>query len=109
MHTKKVTQLTNAAEAIGYDFKNPDLLWEALQASGSPVQVIDRRRLVQGNKLLAGIGDAALCLVLKMQSRTLNLHSRMCECIRTFVITSRLRLHMSCRGVKYTSASPGQQ
>lgn len=113
MYTEQITQLTNAAKAIGYDLKNTDLLWEALQAAGSPVQAIGHGRLVQGNKPLAGVGDALLYLVLRMQSRTLNLHSRMCSAaigaLGTFVTTPRLRLQMSCRDFNSTSAGPGQQ
>lgn len=80
MHTEKVTQLSNAAEAIGYESGNPDLLWETLQAAGSPVQVMGRSLPVQGIKSLAGVGDSIMHIVLKRQSRTLNLLVDMYEC-----------------------------
>lgn len=73
MNTEKAIKLTNAALAIGHDFRNVDLLWEALQAAGSPEQEIGRKRLVEGNKSLAAVGDAVLNLVCKRQGRTLNL------------------------------------
>ncbi|KAK3080992.1 hypothetical protein LTS18_011228 [Coniosporium uncinatum] len=46
---------------LAYQFKNPDLLWEALQAAGSCVTNIGGRRLFNdGNKRLALVGDAAM-------------------------------------------------
>lgn len=44
---------------IGYKFaKDPTLLWEALQAAGSPVRIAGDRKIVDGNKKLAALGDA---------------------------------------------------
>lgn len=97
MNTEQVTKLTNAARAIGYDFQHADLLWEALQAAGSPVQDIGHRRLVEGNKPLAAVGDAVLKLVCKKQGRNLNLRIGVCNCIRTFVTTPILILCMYYR------------
>jgi hypothetical protein len=44
---------------IGYKFaKDPTLLWEALQAAGSPVRAAGGREILDGNKKLAALGDA---------------------------------------------------
>ena len=51
-------------EIINYTFINHSFIWEALQAAGSPVQVIGNRRLVEGNKRLAILGDSVLLLAL---------------------------------------------
>ncbi|KAJ9663579.1 hypothetical protein H2201_005540 [Coniosporium apollinis] len=49
---------------LGYQFNDSDLLWEALQAAGSPVVYIGARHLRDGNKRLALLGDTVLKLVL---------------------------------------------
>ncbi|KAF2137433.1 uncharacterized protein K452DRAFT_278680 [Aplosporella prunicola CBS 121167] len=49
---------------VGYRFKNPNYLWEALQAHGSHVTKIDGRFIGEGNKRLALVGDSVLRLVL---------------------------------------------
>lgn len=49
---------------IGYQFTDPSKLWEALQAPGSPVSSINGRRITEGNKRLAMIGDSVLKLAL---------------------------------------------
>jgi hypothetical protein len=44
---------------IGYHCtKDPTLLWEALQAAGSPVRIAGDREILDGNKKLAALGDA---------------------------------------------------
>jgi len=48
---------------IDYQFADPHKLWEALQAPGSPVFVINGRHIPEGNKRLAMIGDSVLKLV----------------------------------------------
>jgi hypothetical protein len=47
-----------------YQFRNPYLLFEALQAPGSGVQIVSGRILHRGNESLAIVGDAALTSVL---------------------------------------------
>jgi len=60
-----------ASEAvIGYSFTNKALPWQALQAPGSDVQVIDGRRVLEGNKTLALVGDAVITLLLKSLAYT---------------------------------------
>jgi len=54
----------NVEAMLGYDFMNPNLLWEALQAAGSAVASIGGRRIDEGNKRLAIVGDAAMKLAL---------------------------------------------
>lgn len=49
-------------DVIGYHFTNPLLIWEALQAPGSNVVAIGGRRLADGNKRLAVLGDTVLQL-----------------------------------------------
>lgn len=64
MSSAEMTKIHRAQDIIGSTFKNPLLLWEALQAAGSPVQFIGTRRLPDGNKRLAIFGDRVLELVL---------------------------------------------
>lgn len=60
-----MTGKVQGAEAIiGRTFNNRLLLWEALQAAGSPVLLIGNRRLENGNKRLAVLGDTVLQLAL---------------------------------------------
>lgn len=49
---------------VGHTFNNPLLLWEALQAAGSTVLFVGNRRLENGNKRLAVLGDTVLQLAL---------------------------------------------
>jgi ribonuclease-3 len=51
-------------DIIGYEFKNPHILWEALQTAGSGVMIIGDRKVPQGNKRQAVLGDAILSHVL---------------------------------------------
>jgi ribonuclease III len=50
--------------AIGHKFADFSTIWEALQAAGSGVLRIGSRRIVDGNKTLALVGDAALKLLM---------------------------------------------
>lgn len=43
---------------VGYQFRDLDILWEALQARGSPVTRIGNRELADGNRRLALVGDS---------------------------------------------------
>ncbi|RYP18044.1 hypothetical protein DL765_004160 [Monosporascus sp. GIB2] len=67
----KATKLEAAQQAIGYRFNDPNLLWEALQASGSGVYYIDGRTVAEGNKQLALVGDKVLALHLALIGREL--------------------------------------
>jgi len=58
------TMIQGAQSVIDYNFNRPLLLWEALQAAGSPVHSIGDRRLPDGNKRLAILGDRVLELAL---------------------------------------------
>lgn len=62
--TGQTEKVEGCQTAIKYRFNDPELLWEALQAAGSPVFAIRGRRLLDGNKRLALLGDTVLKLVL---------------------------------------------
>lgn len=49
---------------IGYKFTDPSIAWEAMQAAGSGVFLVGDRRIPDGNKRLAVIGDTILKLAL---------------------------------------------
>ncbi|KAI8192377.1 Ribonuclease 3 [Colletotrichum sp. SAR 10_65] len=61
-------RMSDAEEILGYDFKDPRWLWEALQAAGSPVTRVGARSLREGNKQLAGLGDRIISVVIVMTS-----------------------------------------
>ncbi|KAK2730143.1 RNase [Colletotrichum kahawae] len=56
--------MSDAEEILGYDFKDPRWLWEALQTAGSPVTRVGTRSLREGNKQLAGLGDRIMSVVI---------------------------------------------
>lgn len=63
-------KLELAQDILGYEFNDPSLLWEALQAPGSGVLFSAGRRFTnEGNKPLAAIGDALLSLYIKDRAR----------------------------------------
>ncbi|KAH8743087.1 ribonuclease III domain-containing protein [Diaporthe sp. PMI_573] len=65
-----VAKLELAQKILGYEFKDPSLLWEALQAPGSGVLFSAGRMYTnEGNKPLAGIGDILLSLYIKDRAR----------------------------------------
>lgn len=65
MATTAMTDMIAGAQVvINYNFNDPLILWEALQAAGSPVHSISGRRLLDGNKRLAILGDRVLELAL---------------------------------------------
>lgn len=65
MATTQILNITGAVEnIIGYNFNDPLILWEALQAAGSMVRSAGSRRFPDGNKRLAVLGDTILKLVL---------------------------------------------
>lgn len=49
---------------LGHIFDNPNLLWEALQAAGNGVTQIGERKIEDGNKKLAMLGDTILKMAL---------------------------------------------
>ncbi|KAI8235137.1 Ribonuclease 3 [Colletotrichum sp. SAR 10_86] len=61
-------RMSDAEEILGYNFKDPRWLWEALQAAGSPVTRVGTRSLREGNKQLAGLGDRIISVVIVMTS-----------------------------------------
>ncbi|TRX96733.1 hypothetical protein FHL15_002399 [Xylaria flabelliformis] len=61
----RATKIYMAQQILNYKFQNEDLLWEALQAPASDVALLNGRKLTQGNKGLAGVGDAVISLVIK--------------------------------------------
>lgn len=61
-------RMSDAEEILGYDFKDPRWLWEALQAAGSPVTRVGTRSLREGNKQLAGLGDRIISVVIVTMS-----------------------------------------
>ena len=64
-HDQMNHKLDAAQAAIGYQFTDTSLLWEALQAAGSGASIIGAMFVARGdgNKKLALIGDAVLKLV----------------------------------------------
>lgn len=64
----KETKMALAEAAIGYVFRDRDILWEALQAAGNGVTRSGLRPVTAGNKLLAKIGDPIIKVLLNKQS-----------------------------------------
>ena len=65
MATNRILNATREVESIiDYNFIDPDILWEALQAAGSGNTSAGTRRFPDGNKRLAVLGDTVLQLVL---------------------------------------------
>jgi len=60
----KKAKIEGVEGRIKYQFQNQLLIWEALQAPGSSVQLIGDRRIVDGNKRLAVFGNIALLMAL---------------------------------------------
>ncbi|KAK2730150.1 ribonuclease III [Colletotrichum kahawae] len=54
-----------AMAIIGYEFRDRDLLWEALQGKGSLVTQIGGRLLRDNNKKMALVGDGFITLVIR--------------------------------------------
>jgi hypothetical protein len=49
---------------LGHIFENPNLLWEALQAHGNGIKMIGDRKIEDGNKKLALLGDCVIKMVI---------------------------------------------
>lgn len=65
MATTLTSNMTHGVETIiGYNFSDPLILLEALQAAGSTVRSAGTRHFPDGNKRLAVLGDTILKLVL---------------------------------------------
>lgn len=58
------TVVTRVQSIFGYQFKDPSLLWEALQYGGYGRQPINGRNVNRGNQRLALVGDSILQYVL---------------------------------------------
>lgn len=70
-----MTKILGIEALIDYKFTSRLLLWEALQASGSPVRTIGDRSLgTDGNKSLAIVGDRILDTVLSLDWRNSRTH-----------------------------------
>ncbi|KAI0432158.1 ribonuclease III domain-containing protein [Xylaria sp. FL1042] len=68
----RTSKISAAQVILNYEFRNEDLLWEALQAPGSNVALLNGRFLTQGNKGLAALGDAVATLIVKLDCYLLN-------------------------------------
>lgn len=55
-------KVDEAMRLIDHRFNNINWPWEALQASGSGVKLIGDRRVIDGNKILAPLGDSLIRL-----------------------------------------------
>lgn len=64
MATQMNAHVAGVEAIVGRQFTDPNKLWEALQAAGSPVLFIGTRRISDGHKRLALIGDSVLKLAL---------------------------------------------
>lgn len=71
--TRRETAITTGQILTGYMFNDDELLWEAVQASGSNVAHI----YPEGNKRLAMIGDVVLKLVVLEDLRPQNMNRGM--------------------------------
>ncbi|KAI1734338.1 ribonuclease III domain-containing protein [Xylaria scruposa] len=61
----RASKIHMAQQILNYKFQNEDLLWEALQTPAASITVLNGLKLTQGNKGLAGVGDAVITLVIK--------------------------------------------
>ena len=64
---QKETKIALAETIIKYDFRNKDLIWEALQYGGSLHTTFGQRRTITGNRELAALGDSVMQMVLTAQ------------------------------------------
>ena len=62
--SQMLNKIRGVEATIGYDFTDPLILWEALQAAGSGIRFAGTRHFPDGNKRLAVLGDTILQLVL---------------------------------------------
>ena len=58
------TRITQAQAILNYTFHDPNLLAEALSASGANIPLPNGQNIPKGNKRLAIVGDAAAALAL---------------------------------------------
>ncbi|EXF81476.1 hypothetical protein CFIO01_07719 [Colletotrichum fioriniae PJ7] len=75
MQTQQSEKVNRAMRLINYEFNDTNWLWEALQAPGSGVRIAGDRRVIDGNKILALLGDKLIgaFVVEPMVSRNLAL------------------------------------
>jgi hypothetical protein len=62
--TPMTNRVAQCEEIVGYHFNDPHVAWEALQMAGSGVFFSGGRKISDGNKRLAVLGDLALELIL---------------------------------------------
>ena len=55
---RKTTYIQGVETAIGFNFSDPNIFWEALHVPGALVRDIGNRMVPTGNKRLAIVGDA---------------------------------------------------
>ncbi|KAI0446831.1 ribonuclease III domain-containing protein [Xylaria telfairii] len=70
--TDRASKLVTAQQILNYEFQNKDLLYEALQTPGLNTASSNENTLVEGNKRLAGVGDAVITLVIKLDCYMMN-------------------------------------
>lgn len=64
----QAAKIAGLQTAIGHNFQDADIAWEALQAPGSGIFQVGARPIPDGNKRLVLLGDAVLKLVLVGQN-----------------------------------------
>lgn len=62
------TRITGAIAIVAVPLDRR-LVWEALQAAGATIDLVDGRHLPEGNKSLAGVGDRVIALVVTDDAR----------------------------------------
>ncbi|KAH8164792.1 hypothetical protein CIB48_g3440 [Xylaria polymorpha] len=70
--TDRASKLVAAQQILNYEFQNKDLLYEAMQTPGSNTASSNEHTLIEGNKRLAGVGDAVITLVIKLDCYMMN-------------------------------------
>ncbi|KXH38086.1 hypothetical protein CSIM01_04576 [Colletotrichum simmondsii] len=60
MQSQQDEKINRAMRLINYEFNDTNWLWEALQTPGSGVRIAGDRRVIDGNKILALLGDKLL-------------------------------------------------
>lgn len=63
-HPSMQPKVQDCQRIIGYDFKNQYICWEALQTAGNGIVAAGQRRIPNGNKRLAILGEYVIGLVI---------------------------------------------
>ena len=63
-HPSMLAKVEHCQKILGYQFRDQDLCWEALQMAGNGMRVAGSRLIPNGNKRLAIIGDLVIDLIL---------------------------------------------